>query len=465
MEVTIGNTLRIDHPTREMLTWCARNLVFDNPDYAKKTRLGFWIGNTPKDIKLYKRIGEELIMPFGVLRNFPLKADEDIRFRTDFPEPQKVDYGEEEVSLYDYQAKAVNELYEANYGILQAKAGSGKTQMGIALIKRWGKRALWLTHTIDLLNQSKARAERYMDPKLIGTITAGKVDISDGVTFATVQTLAKQDLREFRDIWDVVIVDECHRVCTSANSATMFEKVLNALAARHKYGLSATVHRADGLIGATYTLLGDVVYKVPDEAVEERVMPVGIRPVATNTAISMQCVNTDGTLNYQGMINYLTGNVNRNMVIVKSIEAEKNHSCLILSERVGHLEQLMYYLPEDMFGQSAIITGKMTTKKGKAEREQILDDMRSGKLKYLFATYQLAKEGLDIPRLDRLFMATPVKDFAVVSQSIGRIARKFPGKEDAICYDFVDSIPYLQKAYKVRLRTYKKDGCYEVKDE
>lgn len=39
-------------------------------------------------------------------------------------------------------------------------------------------------------------------------------------------------------------------------------------------------------------------------------------------------------------------------------------------------------------------------------REQALDDMQTGKKKYLFATYQLAKEGLDIPRLERLYMVT-----------------------------------------------------------
>jgi len=462
MEVTIGETIRIDHPTERMLNWCGQNLILDNPDYAKKVRMGFWTGNTPKDIRLYKRIGDTLIIPYGCLQHFPLKADEDIHFKTSFPDPVKVDYGSEKVPLYDYQKLAVNEMFFANHGILQAKAGSGKTQMGIALIKKYGKRALWLTHTIDLLNQSKARAEQYIDKSLIGTITAGKVDISDGVTFATVQTLAKQDLREFRDVWDVVIVDECHRVCTSASSTTMFERVLNALAARHKYGLSATVHRADGLIKATYALLGDVAYTVPDEAVQERIMRVGICPRSTGVGLSRECLNTDGTLNYTGMITALTKNATRNEEIVNLLIENRGHSCLILSERIGHLAELQYGLPDDMFAKSAIITGKMTSKAGKAEREKILNDMRTGKLKYLFASYQLAKEGLDIPRLDRLIMATPVKDYAVVSQSIGRIARTAEGKNEAICYDLVDSIPYLLKAYKTRMRTYHKDNCYMV---
>jgi len=111
-----------------------------------------------------------------------------------------------------------------------------------------------------------------------------------------------------------------------------------------------------------------------------------------------------------------------------------------------------------------MISGKMTTKKGKAEREQAIEDMRTGRKRYLFATYSLAKEGLDIPCLERLFLTTPQKDYAVITQSIGRIARTCDGKKPPIAFDFVDSINYLQKSYKKRCATYNKNGCYYVED-
>ena len=106
-----------------------------------------------------------------------------------------------------------------------------------------------------------------------------------------------------------------------------------------------------------------------------------------------------------------------------------------------------------------MIDGSMTTKKGKAEREQAIEDMRIGKKRYLFASYRLAKEGLDIPRLDRLYLTTPQKDYAVIVQSVGRIARTFEGKEQPICYDYVDDIGYLVNAYKKRCHHYRKSGC------
>lgn len=462
MRVSIGATITVENPSQALNDWCEEHLVIPNPEYAKKVRMHFWVGNTPKTLSLYERRGNALILPFGILRDVqhflwghPCTSE--------FPEPVEIAYGGE-VPLYSYQDDAVNVVKECRYGILQSPAGSGKTQMGIALVMRYGRRALWLTHTADLLNQSKARAERYMDKRLIGTITEGKVNIGQGITFATIQTMCRLDLAQYKDLWDVIIVDECHRVAGTPTAMTQFFKVLNSLSARHKYGLSATVHRADGMIPATYALLGHVVHTVPDEAVKDKIMQVGIKPLGTGVKLSRECLNTDGTINYTKLISYLCENKERTHYIGSWIVAEADHPCLILSDRLNHLEALMNTLPRSMREMSVMISGKMTTKKGKAEREQAIEDMRTGRKRYLFATYSLAKEGLDIPCLERLFLTTPQKDYAVITQSIGRIARTHEGKKPPIAYDFVDDIAFLVKSYKKRCSTYRKNGCYFEED-
>lgn len=768
MEVTVSNNIRIKNPSDEILSWCNQHLKLNNPEYANKVRMGFWTGNTPKHLYLYEVHGDEIILPYGTLKQIQLLIKDSV-VKSDFKPFTPVNYGEP-IPLYPYQQKAVEQAKKGFYGILQSKAGSGKTQMGIALIKEYGRRALWLTHTVDLLNQSKERALRYMDKSKVGTITEGKINMSHGVTFATIQTMCKLDLHLFKDMWDVIIVDECfkgdtevltdkgflrldsltgeekiaqynsdntvefvkpirhikryhkgslvkftvkdgrdvymtenhiqpmfyprigsikretigeialcqgkslmvagvgtgcddtltpmerlaiasqadgtiqrecreynswtiqlkkerkisrflwlmsqlniewreiratrdgyrrfsystpktitkllsttfdinmghnrardfiqeicewdgsfiggydyyyssivkenaelvsaiaflggyqsslsiqhdsrcerysdvyrvygksdkykdvqcckkryvpyegyvycvevpshmivvradgyafvsgncHRVCGSPTQMTMFAKVLNSLSARHKYGLSATVHRADGMIQATFALIGDVVYTVPDEAVADRVMRVGIKPIGTGVRISPKCLNTDGTLNYTKLINYLCSDWDRNVCIVDRLIENKGKSCLILSDRLEHLETLLNMLPGDMRSLAVMISGKMTTKKGKAEREQAIEDMRKGTKKYLFATYTLCKEGLDIPRLERLLMASPVGDYAVVTQSIGRIARTYEGKSDPVCFDFVDDVGYLVKRYKKRCSTYRKNNCYFI---
>lgn len=464
MEVQIGSTLTVIDPSPELKQWCKENLVLENPEYHKKIRMGFWVGKTPEYIRLYQTNAGNLILPYGVLRNCLHELQFANKVTKTFKEATKVDYGKP-VPLYDYQEEAVKKLKLANYGILQSKAGSGKTQMGIALTKLYGVKTLWLTHTLDLLQQSKARALSYMDESLIGTIASGKVDIGKGITFATVQTMSKLDLRQYENEWDLIIVDECHRVAGTPTALTMFYKVLNSLCARHKYGLSATVHRADGLIEATYALLGEVVHTVSDEDVADKTMKVGVKVIETGVRMTYDCLNTDGTINFAKLISYITEEDSRNELIVEELVKNQEHPTLILSDRLKHLELLRDSLPVDMLVNSAMVSGKMNTKKGKEEREEIMNKMRSGKLKYLFATYSLAKEGLDIPCLERLFLVTPQKDYAIVTQSAGRIARISEGKKPPIIYDFVDQMDYLVHMFKKRKTTYNKIGCYYVEDD
>ena len=457
MNTTIANRIYIQDPTDEVKAWVKDTLAFPNPEYEKKERMGFWTGNTPRTLRLYEWNGNTLIIPFGVCREL-MPFLKGTYVTTDFRQDTVITYGDP-LPLYDYQQEAVTKMLEAKFGILKATTGSGKTQCGIAMIKGLRRRALWLCHTADLLKQSRDRALQYMDESLIGTITAGKVNVGIGVTFATIQTMAKLELSQYRNYWDVVIVDECHRVSASADSFTLYEKVLNHLSARHKYGLTATPERSDGLIKATFALLGGIAYEVPEEAVADRVMNFKVIALKTNTEITEECQNPDGTVNYTKLIEHITTDSNRNNQIAQRIVDNKNHSCLILSDRLQQLDDIMSRLPAELQDQCAFINGKMTSKTDKAKRAQFIEDMRTGKRRFLFASYSLAKEGLDIPCLDRLFMASPCKYSAIVTQAVGRIRRTAEGKETPIVYDFVDRIGFCLGAYKKRKTCYRKMGA------
>ena len=457
MWAIVSEVIRIGAPSSDLISCCKKELTFSNPEYAKKQRMGLYTGKTPKQVVLYEKDGKDYILPHGCLAKVQSMCDNVLYTYRD---GASIDYGAD-IELYDYQIEAVTQLMIAGNGILQSPAGSGKTQMGLALITKLGLKALWITHTKDLLTQSKERAEMYIKSDLLGTITEGKVNIGEGITFATVQTLANIDLSRYRDTWDVIVVDECHRVAGSPTKITQFSHALNNLSARHKYGLSATVHRSDGLIKATYALLGNVVHVVPESAVSSRIMQVGVVPVYTGTEVSLDCLNTDGTLNYSRMINYLCREYYRFEKTVSVIADDcRGKSTLILSDRLEHLRDLRNALPWELKDRSVMVDGSMTSAKSKAERAQAIEDMRTGKKKYLFATYSLAKEGLDIPCLERLLLTTPHHDYAVITQSIGRIARKHSDKTDALVYDFVDDIPFCAHGYKKRKSIYRKNNCY-----
>lgn len=457
MKIMISNEIRVQDPPQSLVETVRKELTMPNPEYGKKQRMGLWTGNTDPQIYLYYVDGETLVIPCGagkLLRPYL----EDAEIIQDLADNETIEYPGS-IPLYEYQQAAVEAMKEAGNGILKSPCGSGKTQMGIALAAVLGMKTLWVTHTNDLLEQSYSRAAQYFPKNILGKIAAGKVQIGSHITFATVQTLSKIDLGKHKYTWDVVIVDECHRVAGTPSSVKMFYKVLSSLAARYKYGLSATVHRSDGLIKSTFAVIGDVRYTVPEEAVSEKTIKVQVIRKDTGIQICRECLDIDGTLVYQKLIPYLTENRKRNHGIIMDLIANAGNYNLILSDRLEHLRELREMLPEELKLSSAMIDGKMTSKKARSERIQAIEDMRNGKKHYLFASFSLAKEGLDIPRLDRLYMTTPKKDYAVVTQSIGRIARKFEGKHTAVCYDYVDDIGFCENQWKRRKTSYKKAGC------
>lgn len=448
----ISNDIKVRYPTKSLLMWCADNLVFPNPEYYQRKNMGFSTYNVSPKMSLYSYRNDWLVLPFGVLRSLMgfLRQGEIV---VDYADERKVEYNCS-IILEDYQETAVTELVKRKFGVLNSQAGSGKTIMALALIARLGCKTLWLTHTKDLLKQSYTRAATYMDPSLLGTITEGKADIGTGITFATVQTASKLDLDELKYEWDCIVVDECHRVSGSPQKLRQFSYVLNSLAAKHKYGLSATLHRSDGMTKTIFAYIGPLAYSVPKEATSNKIMQVKIIPREAPVVLDDKCFRQ----NKQAIPNVVTSRLvnsdERNELIVRDLINSAEHFNLVLSTRIEHLEKLKAMLPQELQEQSVLVSGKSTSKSGKEAREGAIEEMREGSKRYLFATYQLAKEGLDIPRLDRLFMVVPQSDYSVIVQSVGRIARKFPDKENPVCYDYVDKDEYFQKKFDRRKQSY-----------
>lgn len=209
MEITVSNKITIENPTPVMLEYC-KALTLPNPDFYKLQNMGKWTGNTPRDIVLYERVGDTLILPFGCIAGVRARLKGDTPVRLDFAPIRPFNY-QSHINLYPYQETAADMAHTMRNGVVVMPCGAGKTQTGLELVSLVGGRALWLTHTQDLLNQSMARAKSVFgcSAESYGTITEGKVNIGKGLTFATVQTMAKIDLTDLKYAFDCVIVDEC----------------------------------------------------------------------------------------------------------------------------------------------------------------------------------------------------------------------------------------------------------------
>ena len=274
MKAIAGKEIRVIEPTPDFRKMVENELTVANPEYARKQKMGKWVGGTPSMIKFYRTEGKDIILPFGCLKELIFDQKEQFEEAiADFPQTQYVEYNKN-VPLYDYQEKAVNKaLYKRN-GILVAPCGSGKTQMGIAIARSISRPTLWITHTRDLMVQAEERAKGIFDlPKeAYGEITEGKVNIGTHLTFSTVQTLARVNLDNLK--FGCVIVDECHHAVQSYKSTSMFAKVMNQISCRYKFGLTATPYRGDGLEKGMFALIGDICSVVDEEEVKGKTVPV-----------------------------------------------------------------------------------------------------------------------------------------------------------------------------------------------
>ena len=124
----------------------------------------------------------------------------------------------------------------------------------------------------------------------------------------------------------------------------------------------------------------------------------------------------------------------------------------MLANSVEYLKRLQ----EAYIAKSVCLSGAGHSKKAKEERKKALKQLNDGEIQCVFATYQLAKEGLDVPNLNYVVFATPEKDETTVIQSVGRVGRKADSKEYGIVIDFIDNFGMYQGWAKKRQNYYKK---------
>ena len=467
MKIVLTNCIEITDPTEEVIKYCKKQLVFKNPEMEKRKRMGFWVYGMDREIKLYDEYMGKLYLPIGAMDDL-FKIHPYTKDYTDYTtlNPIKIS---SDIKLRNYQELAVPSVLNYMTGILNLPVGLGKTELALECVNRTKQKTLWITHTSDLVKQAKERCESKMTCKT-STITEGKCDLKGDIVFATVQTLIKQIEKRTipQDMFGMIIVDECHRVSVNPQSIQMFRNSIEYFAARYKIGLSATVHRADGLAKAIEKIIGGIIYKIEKDdndyvciyegkellrfPIDAFQVPAQIKVIETDYSVMGKPVfsSNGGTLQFANLISDISMDKERNKLILKVLKGI-NGSTLILSDRVDQLKYLCSKV------ENGVQIDGGTPKK---EREKALEDVGKGKYKYLFASYNLAKEGLNIPILSNLVMGTPVKDFAIVSQSIGRIQRPYPGKTIAQVYDFVDPVGMLYNFYTKRRMTYKKNNWF-----
>ena len=461
MIYTLDGELHLTDVPTPLLHRLIRELTVPNPKYTAALRLGRPTYHIPQTVMLYEIRGNALTLPRGM-------AEEVWRERPSGTAAQDKTFKGEPVSfdlsgftLRDYQQKAVNAALSCRWhqGVLIAPCGAGKTEIGMAVIARLGKAALWITHTLDLAQQAKERAQQRLglDEREVAVISGTHKRCGTKLTIATVQSLYRMELDELARTVGVVIVDECHHVVNNPETASMFAAVLRCLPARYRFGLTASDTRSDGLSETIFQVLGPRIAVIDPEQLEQITITPRVETVPTRFVYTPR--PNEQPIDYVRLMRHMSTDPDRMQTVEQVLDraVDEGRSWLVLAASLAILERLHRYAL-DLGLAAEFVCG--ATKK--TERTAALARMKSGQSRILFATYQLAKEGLDIPCLDRLVLATPTRNKVIVQQSIGRIQRPAPGKTEALVIDLVDEkTPQLLVQYKQRRTLYKKMNITE----
>jgi superfamily II DNA or RNA helicase len=268
------------------------------------------------------------------------------------------------------------------------------------------------------------------------------------VVVASTQTITSKKRvipEEFLNSFGLLVLDEVHRY-----GAEVWQTAIWKYPAAMRLGLTATPDRMDGMWPVIYSNIGPVAYELESEAIDNSVYIVKLRTPVNTAEWGAEWM--DKMQRRAKMLSVLASHEGRNKAISGQIEKayKKGRRILVISERINQLEVL-----RDMLvyaGGNPEHTGLLIGGTKKADREAIQEKQ------VIFSTYGMSKEGLDIPSLDTLFLASPQAD---IRQTVGRILRDLVGKCHPITVDFVDtSIEELVGQAFHRLRDYQAMGCH-----
>ena len=382
------------------------------------------IGARPKTLKLWNETDNHVIVP----RDF-LPREQYQEFRCTFeavPPPQfetvRID---DHIDLRDDEQRVAYEALLNNVsGTLNLSCGKGKTVIALKAAATFKVPTLVVVNTTALLEQWKEEIERHLGVRSVG-ILQGTTQNWKGhpIVIAMVHTLSSRAWPlEFRQRFGLVLYDEGHHM-----SAPVF--VLSAdLFYGRRFSLTATASRTDGLEVVYQYHLGRVIHSnLTQELIPNTVfhmlkweMPIEHRKLVVdrNDDISIPRVRT-----YIGRLEW------RNNLIYEHLlpDLQEGRQILVLSHSVDHVEALHNYL-------SGAGAGMIT---GDTPQESRMAILRNGNP--IFGTFQLAREGLNKPSLDTLYVVTPFSNSNDLQQAWGRIQRRFEGKKAPLVRVFEDA--------------------------
>jgi len=338
-------------------------------------------------------------------------------------------------------------------GILSLFCGGGKTVLALYLAAYFKKKTLILVHKEFLLNQWKEEIRSFLPSATIGLIKQSKVIVDRDIVIASVQSIAMRDYPDelFKD-FGMVIIDECHHM-----GAEVFSRALPKITSRVMLGLSATLERNDGMTKVFYWYLGKPVYQ------QKKRVDSGTQVIMYSYYDPHPDYGRELSFHRAGRKVLKTPNMITNIAMFEPrndeiierlkniLKKEPRRQTIILSERISQLRVLSDKLPSTL-SRGFYIGGMPQAELDKSATCQVI-----------LASYQMSSEGMNIPTLNTLILASPISS---VEQSIGRIQRQKPEEREYVplVIDIWDRFSRFQGQGRTRMKHYESQG-YTISHE
>jgi superfamily II DNA or RNA helicase len=323
------------------------------------------------------------------------------------------------------QAAAFNALLSHDSGTLNLSCGRGKTVIALKAAATLKVPTIIVVNTTALLEQWREEIERHLDVDSVGILQGNRHDWEGHpIVLSMIHTLSQRRghwSMDFRRRFGLVVYDEAHHV-----SAPLFVKSADLFFGK-RYSLTATAQRTDGLEIIYQYHLGRVIHQnLTQDLIPTTIfhalqwsLPFNHKP---------QVVDKNGDVNTSRVRTYLGRLEWRNHLIYQHLlwDLEEGRQVLVLSHIVKHVRVL-----HDMLAARG--AGMIIGDTPQDSRMSILKNCNP-----IFGTFQLAREGLNKPSLDTLYIVTPFSNSNDLQQSLGRIQRQYSNKLPPVARVFED---------------------------
>jgi superfamily II DNA or RNA helicase len=486
-------------------------LTFDDPDYHIKKTWCKWSTGKIKFMTQGRFPSGLLLQVLDELDEAGVKYK--IKLDFNFPEPMCSPKDIAGSTKRGYQIDCAKAAIEDKRGYFLIATAGGKTEIARLIIECIGQRTLYLVHLKELVTQTKKAFEEKWHFE-VGVIGDGKLKLKR-VTIATVQTLnrilfptpPKKLEPEFHNEWfqeqvyknhaiykwlkevKVLFIDECHHT-----SADTFYKVAMLIDAPYRYGMSGTPLTGNALRDIRLrAITGDCIYeKTTEELVGEGYLstatvifyeinqvinpdtykPVNLRklhplperpelphPGAPKYVIAaytekMKKYYAQFRIDYQAVYKRgIVENLERNKKIVDIRKEYTSKRCLILVERIEHMNEIAKLMSCDNNLDFVTMSGKDSSE----YRDKVMEQFDSGEIDTIIST--IFKEGANLPEIELLIMAGAGESTIITKQRVGRGLRKGKELKDLIIVDFLDNTHrFLLKHANKRIKIIQQDG-------